>query len=546
MKGIFLDHGAATLHAYFREATVLLDLGPSSLGVEVLAASEPPEGSRPFPCALKAVEHIPDERVLVLVLKRLRGRGGPVRIVVEFVPRRSNAVVVEGDDWTVRHVLVPHQGTRAPRVGSPYRSPVSERRGIDAPLSLKEWLELLEPEETLKGRKSLLIREVAFASPINAAALLGTDGATGNTSLETGYEFWRRLREIGLGAYTGDSTETEGGVEPPVAVDLDPPGSLILACDWGDQPYAATLPGYTHRTSPSLIKAVEEVRRAGGTTAVLTPSRWTSALQKALRTARKKLGKLERELGATPDPQTLRKRADLILAHLGSVVRGAAEVTLPGFEGAPETITLDPALSPHGNAERYYDRAGRADRARASLPKMIREAESQVVDLNDLRDRVQAGEASETEIRGTLGEPATEGRGKSGASGPALPYRRYETSGGLEVRVGRGSKANDQLTFKHSAPNDVWLHARHASGAHVILRWTHQDSPPARDLEQAAILAALHSKARSSGSVPVDWTRRKYVRKPRKSPPGLVHLERAKTVFVEPDPTLLDRLKAEN
>jgi predicted ribosome quality control (RQC) complex YloA/Tae2 family protein len=225
------------------------------------------------------------------------------------------------------------------------------------------------------------------------------------------------------------------------------------------------------------------------------------------------------------------------------VKKGAAEVTLPGFEGSQETITLDPALSPQGNAERFYDRAGRAERARARLPALIREAESRIAELCDVLERVRAGEDPAEEIRKLLPEPGTGGRGTPDTSGPALPYWRFWTSGGLEVRVGRGSKANDQLTFKHSAPNDIWLHARHSAGAHVVLRWTAEDAPPARDLEQAAILAALHSKARSSGSVPVDWTRRKYVRKPRKAPPGSVRMDRAKTLFVEPDPSLLDRLK---
>ena len=96
LKGIFLDHGAGTLHAYFREMTVFVDLGRSGLGVELLDKSEVPEGSRTFPCRLSAVEHIPDERVLVFVLTRIRGRGGVIRIVVEFVPNRSNATVVEG------------------------------------------------------------------------------------------------------------------------------------------------------------------------------------------------------------------------------------------------------------------------------------------------------------------------------------------------------------------------------------------------------------------------------------------------------------------
>lgn len=536
LKGIFLDHGSETLHAYFREATVLVDLAPSRLGLDILAGSEPPAGSRTFPCTLAAVEYIPDERVLVFVLPRIRGRGGAIRIVVEFVPSRSNATVVEGDEWTVRHVLVPRSGTRAPRIGNPYPKPVSDRRGVDAPLDLQAWLDILEPEETLKERRRVLLQEVAFTSPINAPALLvGADGPGEGTSLENGYELWRHLREIGLGADVGGS--------PGAGTGRSRRAAFTLECEWGDQPYPAELPGYGHQTSGSLLEAVERARRAGGASAVLTPSRWTNALDDALRAVRKKQGKLERESGATPDPQTLRVQGDMILAHLRLVKKGAAEVTLPGFEGTPETIVLDPTLSPQGNAERFYDRAGRAERARARLPALIQEAESRVAELSDLLDRVRAGEASADEIREALPDSGAGGGGTPDAPGPSLPYRRYWTSGGLEVRVGRGSKHNDQLTFKHSAPNDIWLHARHSAGAHVVLRWNAGETPPARDLEQAAILAALHSKARSSGSVPVDWTRRKYVRKPRKAPPGSVQLDRAKTLFVEPDPSLLDRLK---
>jgi predicted ribosome quality control (RQC) complex YloA/Tae2 family protein len=536
LKGIFLDHGAQTLHIYFREMTVLVDLTPSGLGVEILEESEPPEGSRTFPCTLAAVGHIPDERVLVFHLARIRGRGGAIRIVVEFVPGRSNATVVEGDDWTVRHVLVPRSGSRTPKVGSPYPKPHSDRRGVDTPLDLQDWLEILEPEETLKGKRRLLLHEVAFTSPVNASAVLdGTDGPGGSKSLEPGYDVWLQLREIGLKGNVGQGPED--------GVDQSPGAPVILECEWGDQPYPTALPGYDHRTSKTLQEAVQDVRRAGGAATILTPSPWTNALEGALRAVRKKRGKLERELEASPDPQTLRTQGDLVLAHLHLVKKGAAEVTLPGFEGTSETLVLDPALSPQGNAESFYDRAGRAERARARLPALIQEAESRVVELSGLLDRVRAGEASPDEIRKALPEPGTGGRATASAPGPTLPYRRYWTSGGLEVRVGRGSKTNDQLTFKHSAPNDIWLHARHSAGAHVVLRWNGEETPPARDLEQAANLAALHSKARTSGSVPVDWTRRKYVRKPRKAPPGSVQMDRAKTLFVAPDPSLLDRLK---
>lgn len=120
------------------------------------------------------------------------------------------------------------------------------------------------------------------------------------------------------------------------------------------------------------------------------------------------------------------------------------------------------------------------------------------------------------------------------ATAGAAPFRTYRSSDGLAIWVGRGAASNDQLTFHDSAPNDIWLHARGAAGAHVILRWQGEGAPPERDLHQAALLAAWHSKARHATVVPVDWTRRKHVRKPRGAPPGLVTITHARTLFVRP------------
>ena len=58
-------------------------------------------------------------------------------------------------------------------------------------------------------------------------------------------------------------------------------------------------------------------------------------------------------------------------------------------------------------------------------------------------------------------------------------------------------------------------------------------------------LAALHSKARTSKLVPVDYTRRKYVRKPRGAPPGAVIPQRVKTLFVEPVEEVVERLRSD-
>ena len=109
--------------------------------------------------------------------------------------------------------------------------------------------------------------------------------------------------------------------------------------------------------------------------------------------------------------------------------------------------------------------------------------------------------------------------------------------------MGRGASANEALTFKESSPNDVWLHARDSAGAHVVLRWQKDENPPARALEEAAVLAAWHSKSRGSALVPVDWTRRKYVRRARGGAPGTVIVQRARTVMVRPDANLERELR---
>jgi len=303
----------------------------------------------------------------------------------------------------------------------------------------------------------------------------------------------------------------------------------------------AGLPG---RPAQSLLDAFAECAAregdAGEAAAILGPE-LLARLEHATGQAARRVTSLEVELRELPDPVALRSTGDLILARYHEVPAGAVSATLTGFDGEAVIVELDPAEPAHANASRYYDRAAKSERAAERLPVLLDKAAAELSRLEELAQAVRAGEAGEAEVVALLG-PAPSGRGRD-ASAPSLPYKKFRSSGGLEIRVGRGAKHNDDLTFHHSAPNDVWLHALHAAGAHVVLRWQGPGRPPARDLEEAATLAALHSKARTSGSVPVDWTLRKYVRKPRKSPPGRVLVERAETVFVEPDESLIERLQ---
>ncbi|RMF60419.1 MAG: DUF814 domain-containing protein, partial [Calditrichaeota bacterium] len=73
--------------------------------------------------------------------------------------------------------------------------------------------------------------------------------------------------------------------------------------------------------------------------------------------------------------------------------------------------------------------------------------------------------------------------------------------------------------------------------SHVIVRNPQKrDILPSEVQEYAARLAVSKSAGKHASYVPVMITKVKYVRKPRKSPPGLVSVQQSKTIYVDPLP----------
>ena len=114
-------------------------------------------------------------------------------------------------------------------------------------------------------------------------------------------------------------------------------------------------------------------------------------------------------------------------------------------------------------------------------------------------------------------------------------FREFKIIGNWRVFVGQNDAKNDQLTFKFAKGDDWWFHARGAAGSHVVLkRDGRSDNPGKQAIESAASIAAFFSKAKASGLVPVIYTQRKYVRKPKGAKPGQVIVEREEVVIVPP------------
>lgn len=526
---------ARRLALHFRECTLVVQLHPNEAGILLLEPRDPPADARRLAARLRSVTAPADDRILIFGFLRVRGRPSQVDLVLEWMTNQYNAVLTEGEERTVRLLFRTREGERPVRQGHPYLLPEpSPRLGAEAPVAFDDWCSRLEGVEP-RQRRGALLSSFAWTSPINQAALLGAAAsdeagpAATRAALEAGWQLWTRLAAV---------ARAEAAPQP-----------VLLEFERGLQPYPLPLPRVQCADvddRSGLVDLLREAREREGiadASAALLPSELLQRLERQVDGLRGRLARIEHEAAELPDPDALQAIGDLLLARFADVPQGASEATLPGFDGAPVVIELDPRNSPSDNARDYYDRAARARRAQERLPALRDAAHTDWQRARDLLERARAGTASADEVAAHLPE-ARVGAGPAD-SAPTLPYRLYRSSGGLEIRVGRGSKRNDDLTFRHSSPNDIWLHARHTAGAHVILRWSGEGNPPQRDLHEAGMLAALNSKARTSGSVPVDWTRRKYVRKPRKAPAGAVIPDRVKTVFVTPDPELEERLRAE-
>jgi predicted ribosome quality control (RQC) complex YloA/Tae2 family protein len=519
VRALLLDGEARRVLLFLREGTLVLELHPLRGWVSLLPPGEPPEEARPLPVQVRGVEAPPDESALVFALPRVRGKDEGVELVVELIGNRWNALVVGHRSRTIRHVLVTREDRhRSLRVGAAYEPPPpTGRKGAEEPLGQDQWDRLLAEGD---DPRRALLRGVAWTSALNVDAFLRPEG----------HRLWDEARNPE--SWEAWLLETEKGLQPyPVALPRE----------------AADLP--EARPVDSLIQAFHMAREAdeetGPAGALLLSPGLLGRGDEALQRARRRLKALERELAGVGDPEPVRSLGDLLLARFGEIPRGRDRVTLMDFQGEAVEVELDPALSPHENAARFYDEAARLERARKALPDRIREATEGVAEWEEFLEGVRSGDLPPERLAERLGPPRKQGRGGRSDPGASLPYRRFTSSGGLEIRVGRGSRANDDLTFRHSSPDDVWLHARQAAGAHVILRWGRDEPPPRRDLAEAAVLAALHSEARHSGSVPVDWTWRKYVRKPRKAAPGAVIPDRVQTLFVEPDPRVAEALRGQ-
>jgi predicted ribosome quality control (RQC) complex YloA/Tae2 family protein len=258
-------------------------------------------------------------------------------------------------------------------------------------------------------------------------------------------------------------------------------------------------------------------------------------------TKREKLrSNLQKDLVDHGDAGAHKRLGDLLLANIPNAKRTGDQVTLTDYytEGQPEIeLTIEENKSLQDAAAAAFSRYGKAKRAVAEIKERLILVEQELGELKDKQGKLDQAIATRDEtilIRLAEAKQKSTARAKAKESKNIPGTRRYRSSDGYEVIVGRTARDNDNLTFRVARPNDLWLHAGDYPGSHVIVRNANRRELPQRTVIEAAQLAAKFSQAGSDSKVIIHYTPRKFLSKPKGSAPGLVRMSSFKTIAVEP------------
>ncbi len=191
-------------------------------------------------------------------------------------------------------------------------------------------------------------------------------------------------------------------------------------------------------------------------------------------------------------------------------------------------IRLDPNLTPAENAQKYFKKYNKEKRTFIALQDQIKQNNDELLYLESVLLSVSSccDEYDIKEIRtelfkqGFLKRPKNNKHNKQKNNKKANPLH-YISSDGFDIYVGKNNTQNDELTLRFAKPLDMWFHTKDIAGSHVIVVSNNKNIPNST-LNEAANLAAYYSKASTSSLVPVDYTLKKFVKKPNGSKPGMI------------------------
>ena len=481
-------------------------------------------------CRISAVDQLGCDRVLTFTFQCMDEMGDEVQkaLVLEIMGRHSNLTLVDENGVTIdcaHHVNADISRVRVLMPGKPFHMPPEQDKLNPFSMTadaLTERLSALSCPlykgliESVSGLSSASAREIC------AQVKADTATAYGPAELPA---VARRICDLYAGLHE---------MRPPVVLG-DAAGQGI---DYFPFPYLTCAPD-TQKAYPTLSEAMDAFYGERELHARI--SQRGAGLRKRVKS---NIARLEKKRAIMVETLTQNERAEetrifgeLLTANLHLIEKGAASVSVVNYYDPAQTvikIPLSPEVSPSKNAQKYYKKYRKLKGAQQYARKEIGAIDKDLEILENVQEDLEkcTAAADLNEIRYFLidngflrPEP---GAGKRRKVKEGRPYR-FLAKDGTEIIVGKNAVQNDRITL-HARAGETWLHAQGAAGSHVIIR--SEDEPADDTLLFGAKLAAYFSKGRNHPSFPVDYTKRKHVKKKSGTPSGFVIYQNFKTILI--------------
>ena len=274
-------------------------------------------------------------------------------------------------------------------------------------------------------------------------------------------------------------------------------------------------------------------------------------LKKTLKKEQRKIDAWREDLAKAVKYRDYARYGELLKANLGAIKKRMDHITLMDYfdDALPDvTIPLDTTKSAQGNMDDYFRKHRKYLTAERELHPRIERATRELGTLRQELKTIEEGTWTPPTVLPTADHTAprttTRTRKANESSGQRHgPFRRFTSTDGLPIFVGRNARENDELTFGLAKSDDLWLHARGTPGSHVVVRLEKGSDPPPETIRDAATLALLYSDLKKSGKGEVIYTRRKWVKKAKGQAPGAVIVTQEKSLHVSLDKKRLEAIK---
>lgn len=277
----------------------------------------------------------------------------------------------------------------------------------------------------------------------------------------------------------------------------------------------------------------------------LEKSRLRRTINEASKKAARKLNNLLGDKKRAEAEKGYGKLGELIVYNLKGIKRGSAAAEVVDYSLDPPAaveVKLDPKLSPKENADKYFKRAKKARVALELLARRVPETEDEVeyigtlaYGLDEIKTPGDLALLKDELVEGGYLKEMT-GRVKTGPVERTEPVRRFTSSEGFEILCGKSGAGNDLLVKKYASNEDIWFHVSKMPGSHVLIKVAGRASElTKKTIEEAASLAAWHSKARNASKAEVIYAEARHVKKPRGAKPGMVTVKEFKSILVRPE-----------